>query len=170
MGITPSKDSFKQLEGYANKSNDERNEILTRAGLQLGKQDKEIAEFLNTDIIFGGFIGGIITVCLVIQANEHQQQWQTQEQIIRQEAANYYSQTIEKLQIQLNNINKIMVENENNYYSKINPKAHVVYSEKGVQEPYDVQKYNENNNTHWKELQQSSSSFAYSETSKGTLG
>ena len=64
MGITPSREDFKSLEGYAGKNTEEHIEILTAAGIEINEQDREIAKFLSTDEATGAFIRGIITVCL----------------------------------------------------------------------------------------------------------
>jgi len=64
MGITPSREDFSSLEGYAGKSTEQHIEILKAAGIDINEQDREIATFLNTDEATGAFIRGIITVYL----------------------------------------------------------------------------------------------------------
>ncbi|UZO17704.1 uncharacterized protein OCT59_009045 [Rhizophagus irregularis] len=65
MGITPSREDFVALEGYAKKSEEERRAIIQNAGMEITDNDKEIAQFLGSeDEILGCFIRGIITICL----------------------------------------------------------------------------------------------------------
>ncbi|GBC36380.2 hypothetical protein GLOIN_2v1785279 [Rhizophagus irregularis DAOM 181602=DAOM 197198] len=65
MGITPSREDFVTLEGYAKKSKEERRAIIQNAGMEITDNDKEIAQFLGPeDEILGCFIRGIITICL----------------------------------------------------------------------------------------------------------
>ncbi|EXX72968.1 uncharacterized protein OCT59_028573 [Rhizophagus irregularis] len=65
MGITPSREDFVALEGYAKKSEEERRAIIQNAGMEITDNDKEIAQFLGSeDEILGCFIRGIIMICL----------------------------------------------------------------------------------------------------------
>lgn len=55
------------LKGYATKSEEERTKIIEAAGLMNTEQDKIISNFLGLDTpIFGTFIRGIITICIDI--------------------------------------------------------------------------------------------------------
>ncbi|PKK59542.1 hypothetical protein RhiirC2_794694 [Rhizophagus irregularis] len=47
MGITPSREDFVALEGYAKKSEEEHREIIQNAGIEITENDKEIAQFLE---------------------------------------------------------------------------------------------------------------------------
>jgi hypothetical protein len=56
MGIAPSKDTFKSLEGYARKHKEERRKILEKAGIEINEHNRKIAMFLQMDEVAGGFI------------------------------------------------------------------------------------------------------------------
>ncbi|PKC53116.1 hypothetical protein RhiirA1_479984 [Rhizophagus irregularis] len=65
MGITPLKEDFAALEGYANKTDEERKAIISSAGMEITTIDKNIAQFLGSeDETLGAFIRGIITICI----------------------------------------------------------------------------------------------------------
>ncbi|POG54475.1 hypothetical protein GLOIN_2v1827431 [Rhizophagus irregularis DAOM 181602=DAOM 197198] len=49
MGITPSREDFVALEGYAKKSEEERRAIIQNAGMEITDNDKEIAQFLGSE-------------------------------------------------------------------------------------------------------------------------
>uniref|UniRef100_U9UFH7 Uncharacterized protein n=1 Tax=Rhizophagus irregularis (strain DAOM 181602 / DAOM 197198 / MUCL 43194) TaxID=747089 RepID=U9UFH7_RHIID len=68
MGITPLKEDFAALEGYANKTDEERKAIISSAGMEITTIDKNIAQFLGSeDETLGAFIRGIITISHQIQ-------------------------------------------------------------------------------------------------------
>jgi hypothetical protein len=85
MGHTPSKDAFKSLEGYAGKQESEWKQILANAGLEINDQDRKIATFLQTDEVTGGFIRGIVTVCLTLQKQQLEEEHAQREALLKQE-------------------------------------------------------------------------------------
>src|SRR6266536_6653836 len=179
MGISPSIEDFRSLEGYAGKSTEEHIEILRLAGIEINEQDRAIAKFLSTDEATGAFIRGIITVCLdkqaeILQKDKEEYDNQAREYIeanteaLKQKANAYINQKQEEFRTYLEKVYADMNEKERDYYSKVKPPSHLVNSEKGIQEEHDVINYEENNNEMWKELKtqrRSSLTSTYSDTS-----
>src|SRR5438034_6944723 len=112
MGITPSREDFKSLEGYAGKNMEEHIEILTAESIKINEQDSEIAKFLSTDVATGAFIRGIITVCLeqqMILLNKEKEEYDNQArqyieantEALKKEANEYINQKQEEFRTHL---------------------------------------------------------------------
>ncbi|RGB33436.1 hypothetical protein C1646_761737 [Rhizophagus diaphanus] len=57
MGIAPSVEDFKALEGYTQQDEEIKKQILMHAGMEITEQDKTIANFLGSnDVMLGTFI------------------------------------------------------------------------------------------------------------------
>ncbi|PKB91837.1 hypothetical protein RhiirA5_387969, partial [Rhizophagus irregularis] len=132
MGITPSREKFIALEGYAQKSDEERKTILTNAGMEETQIDKDLAEFLGSeDVYLGCFIRGIITICIDEHNNIRNQEFTR----YMEEYKNVNNEMLEQKHIEMNEQIRMMEENwklkEEYYFKNSTMKKHQIVTELG---------------------------------------
>jgi hypothetical protein len=164
MGITPSREDFKALEGYANQSDDTRIEILRKAGFEIEEQDHEIGKFLGTNEIFGAFIRGIISKCLEMkteQINTAVNQYLENERL--ENKLKMERQTAEMNEI-LNTMAKEWERKEEYYFGTTDIKQHQITTEHAYVDPEDMEriKKNESHLPGWDDNSSSSVSSVFS--------
>src|ERR1043165_2361905 len=159
MGIAPSVHDFSGLQGYVEKSDKERIDILEKAGYQIDERDEELGKFLNTDNITGGFIRGLITECIKIFATQVEKKYEAEIEMQRKKYEEelekrrlsiigwqeFWKRSTERHKEEMDKELKAQLEKEKQYYSRVDPKQHLSNAEKGVQEDDDMIKYRENN-------------------------
>ncbi|PKC71216.1 hypothetical protein RhiirA1_453781, partial [Rhizophagus irregularis] len=141
MGITPSRERFVALEGYATKSDEERTEIITNAGLEITEQDATIAKFLGLDNpIFGSFIRGIIMICIDENNNARNREFDAH----IEEYKRMSNEMLNEKQLEMNEIVMKMTENwkkkEAYYFGNTNEKKHLIRTEHGTIDIEDKEK------------------------------
>ncbi|UZO02584.1 uncharacterized protein OCT59_021063 [Rhizophagus irregularis] len=146
MGITPSREKFIALEGYAQKSVEERNTILTNAGMEITQTDKDLAEFLGAeDVTLGCFIRGIITICIDEHNNIRNQEFTR----YMEEYKNVNNEMLEQKHIEMNEQIRMMEENwklkEEYYFKNSTMKKHQIVTELGSVDQEDKEKLDKYN-------------------------
>ncbi|CAB4418814.1 unnamed protein product [Rhizophagus irregularis] len=144
MGITISREDFVALEGYAQKSDEERREILQNAGMELTEEDTQIAKFLGTnDTVLGCFIRGIIKTCLHLFNAQRTKEFNTY-------IEEYKTATNEMLQqksLEINEWTRLKEEEWNRkeeyYFWHTNIKKHQIQIEVGTVDTEDKEKMEE---------------------------
>ncbi|PKY54223.1 hypothetical protein RhiirA4_426625 [Rhizophagus irregularis] len=144
MGITPSREDFVALEGYAQKSDEERRAILQSAGMEITDEDNQIAKFLGTeDEVLGCFIRGIIKTCIHLFNAQRTKEFNTY-------IEEYKTATNEMLQqksLEINEWTRLKEEDWNRkeeyYFRHTNIKAHQIQTELGSVDTEDKEKMKE---------------------------
>ncbi|PKB96287.1 hypothetical protein RhiirA5_435088 [Rhizophagus irregularis] len=141
MGITPSREKFIALEGYAQKSDEERKTILTNAGMETTQIDKDLAEFLGSeDAYLGCFIRGIITICIDEHNNIRNQEFTR----YIEEYKNVNNEMLEQKHMEMNEQVRMMEENwklkEEYYFKNSTMKKHQIVTELGLVDQEDKEK------------------------------
>jgi hypothetical protein len=161
MGISPSREDFTTLEGYANQTDEARIDILTKAGITLESQDHEIGNFLGTNEVFGAFIRGIITKCLELKTQQINGEVNIYLESVKNENIKKLDEKTAEMNEILNNMAKKWEKKEEYYFRTTKPKDHLLITETNYIEEDDLEKFNENKNyiSSW---ERSSSSMASS--------
>uniref|UniRef100_U9V3S3 Uncharacterized protein n=1 Tax=Rhizophagus irregularis (strain DAOM 181602 / DAOM 197198 / MUCL 43194) TaxID=747089 RepID=U9V3S3_RHIID len=141
MGITPSKEKFIALEGYAKKSDEERTDILKNAGMEPTQIDQDLANFLGVeDIKFGCFMRGIIMICIDENNTERNKEFGR----YIEEYKNLHNATLEQKHFEMNEQIRIMDENwklkEEYYFKHTSMKKHQIITELGTVDQDDKEK------------------------------
>ncbi|PKY51901.1 hypothetical protein RhiirA4_469210 [Rhizophagus irregularis] len=138
MGITPSKVDFIALEGYANKSDEERMNILTNAGMEITAIDNDIASFLGAeDEKLGAFIRGIITICIDLSNTNRNKEFKK----YLDECKNLNNAILEQMHTEMNETIRMREEQwklkEEYYFKNTTTKAHQIQIEVGAVDKED---------------------------------
>ncbi|PKY21656.1 hypothetical protein RhiirB3_435317 [Rhizophagus irregularis] len=146
MGITPSREKFIALEGYAQKSDKERKTILTNAGMEITQIDQDLAEFLGSeDVYLGCFIRGIIMICIDEHNNIRNQEFTR----YMEEYKNVNNEMLEQKHIEMNEQIRMMEENwklkEEYYFKNSTMKKHQIVTELGSVDQEDKEKLDKYN-------------------------
>ncbi|PKY55305.1 hypothetical protein RhiirA4_503926 [Rhizophagus irregularis] len=133
MGITPSKEDFIALEGYANKTDEERKTILSNAGMEINAIDIDIAEFLGAnDETLGAFIRGIITICIDLSNTNRNKEFEK----YLEECKNSNNAMLEQMHIEMNETIRLREEQwklkEEYYFKNTTIKSHQIQTELGT--------------------------------------
>jgi hypothetical protein len=168
MGITPSRNDFTTLEGYANQTEETRIEILTKAGLQINEKDKEIGDFLGTSEIFGAFIRGIITKCIEIKTVQLNEEVNIYLENKKYENMKKIEEKSVEMNEIINNMAKKWERKEEYYFGHTTPKDHQIITESGYIDDDDKVRLKKEKTTYnrgWED-----SSFASTSSINGTEG
>ncbi|CAB4389428.1 unnamed protein product [Rhizophagus irregularis] len=137
MGVNVSTEDFATLEGFVNKSNDERAEILRNAGWEPEGQDNDIATFIGTDIVSAALIRSVTTVCLDKKEANMKDFYKADAEKLQQHftaTLQEYYKELEMTKYQLTVANEKLLKQDKElsvYYSSITAETHVVNMEIG---------------------------------------
>ncbi|PKK70077.1 hypothetical protein RhiirC2_712196 [Rhizophagus irregularis] len=137
MGVNVSTEDFATLEGFVNKSNDERAEILRKAGWEPEGQDNDIATFIGTDIVSAALIRSVTTVCLDKKEANMKDFYKADAEKLQQHftaTVQEYYKELEKTKYELTIANEKLLKQDKElsvYYSSISAETHVANMEIG---------------------------------------
>ncbi|CAB4399116.1 unnamed protein product [Rhizophagus irregularis] len=137
MGVNVSTEDFATLEGFVNKSNDERAEILRNAGWEPEGQDNDIATFIGTDIVSAALIRSVTTVCLDKKEANIKDFYKADAKKLQQHftaTLQEYYKELETTKYQLTVANEKLLKQDKElsvYYSSITAETHVANMEIG---------------------------------------
>ncbi|CAB4381990.1 unnamed protein product [Rhizophagus irregularis] len=137
MGVNVSTEDFATLEGFVNKSNDERAEILRNAGWEPEGQDNDIATFIGTDIVSAALIRSVMTVCLDKKEANMKDFYKADAEKLQQHftaTLQEYYKELETTKYQLTVANEKLLKQDKElsvYYSSITAETHVANMEIG---------------------------------------
>ncbi|PKK63168.1 hypothetical protein RhiirC2_813243 [Rhizophagus irregularis] len=137
MGVNVSTEDFATLEGFVNKSNDERAEILRNAGWEPEGQDNDIATFIGTDIVSAALIRSVTTVCLDKKEANMKEFYKADAEKLQQHftaTVQEYYKELEKTKYELTIANEKLLKQDKElsvYYSSISAETHVANMEIG---------------------------------------
>ncbi|PKK67294.1 hypothetical protein RhiirC2_835736 [Rhizophagus irregularis] len=137
MGVNVSTEDFATLEGFVNKSNDERAEILRNAGWEPEGQDNDIATFIGTDIVSAALIRSVTTVCLDKKEANMKDFYKADAEKLQQHftaTLQEYYKELETTKYQLTVANEKLLKQDKElsvYYSSITAETHVANMEIG---------------------------------------
>ncbi|CAB4388950.1 unnamed protein product [Rhizophagus irregularis] len=137
MGVNVSTEDFATLEGFVNKSNDERAEILQNAGWEPEGQDNDIATFIGTDIVSAALIRSVTTVCLDKKEANMKDFYKADAEKLQQHftaTLQEYYKELETMKYQLTVANEKLLKQDKElsvYYSSITAETHVANMEIG---------------------------------------
>ncbi|PKB92480.1 hypothetical protein RhiirA5_387727, partial [Rhizophagus irregularis] len=137
MGVNVSTEDFATLEGFVNKSNTERAEILRNAGWEPESQDNDIVTFIGTDIVSAALIRSVTSVCLEIKERNMKDFYKADAEKLQQHftaTLQEYYKKIEITKYQLAVANEKLLKQDKElsvYYSSISAETHVANLEIG---------------------------------------